>query len=162
MLLACSYIALAAVFGVGSLALDSPGADSEVINTIHARQNLVKPPPCEAIHPPPTEHTTRKRFHKFAHAFVLTKNLTEAFSYIANNYTNHNPYADDGFDVAWDFLAPVWPTTNITLYRTLFTDDMGRLNYNASGVGEVIDRFRWENGCIVEHWDVGEVWPTGH
>lgn len=28
---------------------------------------------------------------------------------------------------------------------------MGWLNYNASGVGEVIDRFRWENGCIVEH-----------
>lgn len=28
---------------------------------------------------------------------------------------------------------------------------MGWLNYNASGIGEVVDRFRWEGGCIVEH-----------
>ncbi|KAG5655544.1 hypothetical protein KAF25_003881 [Fusarium avenaceum] len=75
---------------------------------------------------------------------------------------NHNPFADDGSDAAFDFLAPVWPTTNISLHRTLFRGNMGWLNYNASGVGEVIDRFRWENGCIVEHWDVGEVWPAGH
>ncbi|KAF5026416.1 hypothetical protein F66182_1481 [Fusarium sp. NRRL 66182] len=142
--------------GILSLTLCQPAA----ANGLSARQSVVKPPPCEALHPPPSEYATKKRFYKFAHAFMLEKNLTNAFAYIAENYTNHNPFADDGFDVAFDFLAPAWPTTNITLYRTLFKGNMGWLNYNTSSFGEVIDRFRWEKGCIVEHWDVGETWPT--
>ncbi|KPM37513.1 hypothetical protein AK830_g9039 [Neonectria ditissima] len=123
------------------------------------RQSSVKPLPCQPVVPAPDSQQTEGRFNKFAHAFLLTKNLTEAFAYITNDYINHNPFADDGFDVAFDFLSPVWPNTTISLRRTLFEGDTGWLNYNASGVGEVIDRFRWEDGCIVEHWDVGEVWP---
>ena len=28
---------------------------------------------------------------------------------------------------------------------------MSWVNYRAGGIGEVVDRFRWEGGCIVEH-----------
>lgn len=28
---------------------------------------------------------------------------------------------------------------------------MGWLEYDASGIGRVVDRYRWEEGCIVEH-----------
>ncbi|KAM5362449.1 hypothetical protein ACJZ2D_012531 [Fusarium nematophilum] len=153
------FAGLLVVCGAAPTVLGQPVDESFHPTAVVARQSPVKPSPCEPICPPPSRHQTKKRFYNFAHAFVLKKDLTEAFTYIADNYTNHNPFADDGFDVAFDFLAPIWPTTNITLHRTLFKGDMGWLNYNASGVGEVIDRFRWEGGCIVEHWDVGEVWP---
>ncbi|KAH6962788.1 hypothetical protein DER45DRAFT_590699 [Fusarium avenaceum] len=162
MLLTHLTVILITAFGIPCLALGSSGPDSEVADAVVVRQSPIKPHPCKALSPPPTKHETKKRFHCFANAFLLSKNLTKAFSYITKGYINHNPFADDGFDAAFDFLAPVWPTTNISLHRTLFRGNMGWLNYNASGVGEVIDRFRWENGCIVEHWDVGEVWPAGH
>lgn len=64
---------------------------------------------------------------------------------------NNNPFADDGPAAALDFLAPVWPSVNITVLRLAFKGNMGWLNYNTSGFGEVVDRFRWENGCIREH-----------
>jgi hypothetical protein len=43
-------------------------------------------------------------------------------------------------------------------------DNMSWVNYRAGGMGEIVDRFRWEAGCIVEHvgfplfstpWDLG-------
>lgn len=64
---------------------------------------------------------------------------------------NHNPFAEDGPDAALDVLGPIWPTVQITPLRTAFKGDMGWLEYNASGIGRVVDRFRWEKGCIVEH-----------
>lgn len=37
------------------------------------------------------------------------------------------------------------------MLRTKYIDPQGFLNYNTSGFGTVVDRFRWEAGCIVEH-----------
>ncbi|KAH7011145.1 hypothetical protein EDB80DRAFT_571490 [Ilyonectria destructans] len=125
-----------------------------------ARQAVVTPAPCEPMVPPPCEAVVKKRFNKFANAFIVKKNLTEAFEYISSIYINHNPLADDGPNAALDVLGPIWPSLNITVLRTTFKGNMGWLNYNVSGLGEVVDRFRWEDGCIVEHWDQGEVYPT--
>ncbi|KEY72446.1 hypothetical protein S7711_10422 [Stachybotrys chartarum IBT 7711] len=124
-----------------------------------ARQAVVTPPPCVAVVPAPTEAETEARHNIFANAFLVTKNLTHAFEYISSTYINHNPFAADGPNAALDFLGPVWPRTQITVIRTRFQGNQGWLNYRASGIGTVVDRFRWESGCIVEHWDVGEVYP---
>ncbi|KAK3943594.1 hypothetical protein QBC46DRAFT_351469 [Diplogelasinospora grovesii] len=121
---------------------------------------VVTPPPCQPMTPAPTEDETKARFEKFAHAFLETKNLTEAFSYISSTYKNHNPMAKDGPASALDILGPVWPTVTITPLRRTFKGNMGWLDYRASGLGEVVDRYRWEAGCIVEHWDQGEKYPT--
>ncbi|KAH7305879.1 hypothetical protein B0I35DRAFT_516130 [Stachybotrys elegans] len=126
---------------------------------VAARQAVVTPPPCAPIVPEPTEEETEARHDAFANAFLVTKNLTNAFEYISSTYINHNPFAEDGPDAALDFLGPVWPGIQITVLRTKFQGDQGWLNYQASGIGTVVDRFRWESGCIVEHWDVGEVYP---
>ncbi|KAI9167992.1 Arylesterase [Paramyrothecium foliicola] len=122
-------------------------------------ENLSLQPESKPIVPAPTEAETKKRHELFANAFLVTKNLTNAFEYISSTYINHNPFAEDGPNAALDFLGPVWPRTQIRVLRTKFEGNQGWLNYEASGVGTVVDRFRWENGCIVEHWDVGEVYP---
>lgn len=36
------------------------------------------------------------------------------------------------------------------MLRTAFKEPQSWLNYR-SGFGEIVDRFRWEGGCIVEH-----------
>ncbi|KAI1082537.1 hypothetical protein F5B20DRAFT_578207 [Whalleya microplaca] len=127
---------------------------------LSARQGaVVTPPPCVAINPPPDEEATEERFSKFADEFIVKKNLTAAFEYISSTYTNHDSLAEDGPDAALDVLGPLWDSTQITPLRTAFGGDQGWLNYEASGLGEVVDRFRWEAGCIVEHWDQGETFP---
>lgn len=51
-----------------------------------APRAVVTPPPCVAIAPPPTEDETRKRHEIFANAFLVAKNLTNAFEYISSTY----------------------------------------------------------------------------
>ncbi|CAK7217248.1 hypothetical protein SCUCBS95973_003081 [Sporothrix curviconia] len=122
--------------------------------------SLTEPPPCQPISPPPDEDATKARFDKFAHAFLVTKNITEAFTYISEGYINHNPAAKNGAASAWGILSPIWASQSITVLRTTFKGNMGWLNYKAGGLGEVVDRYRWDAGCIAEHWDQGEKYPS--
>ncbi|CAK7201749.1 hypothetical protein SEUCBS139899_004461 [Sporothrix eucalyptigena] len=121
---------------------------------------LTEPPPCQPMSPPPDEEATKARFDQFAHAFLVTKNITEAFTYISQGYINHNPAAKNGAASAWGILSPIWASQSITVLRTTFKGNMGWLNYKAGGLGEVVDRYRWDAGCIVEHWDQGEKYPS--
>jgi hypothetical protein len=64
---------------------------------------------------------------------------------------NHNPYAQNGFDSAWNILSPIWGGENITPLATYFNGTQGWLHYTVQGLGDVVDRYRWQDGCIVEH-----------
>ncbi|KAK3379252.1 hypothetical protein B0T24DRAFT_569140 [Lasiosphaeria ovina] len=105
---------------------------------------VATPAPCQPLSPPPTEQETAARFEKFAQAFIDVKNLTEAFTYISSVYR-------DGPDAALDVLGPLWDTVTITPLRRTFKGDTGWLNYQTDLFGEVVDRFRLQDGCIVEH-----------
>ncbi|KAF4624602.1 hypothetical protein G7Y89_g13569 [Cudoniella acicularis] len=147
---------------LSSLAAPSPIQNaSPPSRVIHASEAVVTPPPCKAIVPAPTEEETHARFDEFANAFLVTKNITNAFEYISSVYINHNPYAKaNGPDAALDILGPIWSGLDITVLRTKFNGTFGWLNYNVTTMGEVVDRYRWEDGCIVEHWDQGEKFPA--
>lgn len=114
------------------------------------------PPPCKPIAPRPGQETD-KRFFRYGEAFIVDKDLTKAFRYISANYTNHHQGATTPI-AAFNDLSQLWPPMNITVLRIAFKGDTGWLNYLANGT-EVVDRYRWESGCIVEHWDAGEVFP---
>lgn len=58
--------------------------------------------------------------------------------------------AQDGFEAALDILGPFWGGQQLTLLRTHYEGDMSWVNYQSS-LGQIVDRFRWEDGCIVEH-----------
>ncbi|KAH7014368.1 uncharacterized protein B0I36DRAFT_369331 [Microdochium trichocladiopsis] len=121
--------------------------------------NLKAPPPCVRATPAPSECQTEARFNEFAEAFIVTKNITEAFTFIVEDYINHNPLAQNGSASAWSILSPIWASQDITVLGTKFRGNMGWLNYR-SAFGTVVDRFRWEGGCIAEHWDQNETFPT--
>jgi predicted SnoaL-like aldol condensation-catalyzing enzyme len=122
-------------------------ADAPSIDTRQARPT--KPTPC-VRQLNTTEAETKTRSDAFAQAFIYKKDISEAFKYISNDYINHNPAAQNGFDSAWNILSPIWGSQNITPLRTAFKSPQSWLNYR-SGFGEVVDRYRWEGGCIVEH-----------
>ncbi|RYP50952.1 hypothetical protein DL768_003618 [Monosporascus sp. mg162] len=145
------------VFLAPLASLAAPAGDPAA-GALSARQQLQQPPPCVRVTPEPSPAETEARFDAFANAFLVTKNITEAFLYIAEDYINHNPFADNGAKAAWDILSPIWGSQSITVLRTKFEGNQGWLNYR-SGFGTIVDRFRWEGGCIAEHWDAGEVFP---
>ncbi|EOA85494.1 hypothetical protein ACJQWK_07092 [Exserohilum turcicum] len=117
-----------------------------------------KPAPC-VPNPKTTVEQTKQRAQAFAQAFIYHPNITEAFTYINSGYINHNPSVKNGFDNAWDVLAPIGNQQKITPLKTAFQSPQSWLNYK-SDFGEVVDRYRWEDGCIAEHWDQGETFPT--
>lgn len=71
-----------------SIASALPRAEVEEApsRVIQARQAVVTPPPCVALSPPPSEEETEARFEIFGDAFIVEKNLTNAFEYISSNY----------------------------------------------------------------------------
>ncbi|KAK0707947.1 hypothetical protein B0H67DRAFT_325167 [Lasiosphaeris hirsuta] len=139
------------------------GNPDDTTRQILARQALAAPPPCVRSTPPPTADELKARFDKFVIAFVGPagkKNITEAFEYIAADYINHNPAAKNGAGSAWGILSPIWQGMSHTYIRSSIKGDMSWVNYGTSQFGEIVDRFRWEGGCIAEHWDVGESYPA--
>ncbi|KAI5920927.1 hypothetical protein F4810DRAFT_680286 [Camillea tinctor] len=113
---------------------------------------------CTRIIPAPTEEETEARFNAFENLFLVKKDVYAAFEYILPEYINHNPLAENGAQNALDILGPIWANQSITVLRTKFEGNMSWLNYK-SGFGEIVDRYRWEDGCIIEHWDQGEQFP---
>jgi len=49
-------------------------------------RQAVAPTPCAPLSPPPSDGEMKARFDRFASSFLVTKNLTEAFSYISSTY----------------------------------------------------------------------------
>ncbi|KAF3032403.1 hypothetical protein E8E11_001609 [Didymella keratinophila] len=150
------FIALVALLAT----LAAPTNLDTTSKALAERQADLKPPPCIRNNST-TLHQTKKRSKAFAHAFIYTQNITEAFTYIVSDYVNHNPLAQNGSDSAWSILSPIWASQNITPLRTTFQGNQSWLEYDNAAFGRVVDRFRWEHGCIVEHWDHGEVFPSG-
>lgn len=66
--------------------LAAPASDPIEYSSLDTRQaRPAKPPPC-VRNPATSANETKARFDKFAQAFIYKKNITEAFSYIAQDY----------------------------------------------------------------------------
>lgn len=136
----------------------APPVDSTDHFRIAERQTKpTKPAPC-VRNMNTTEAVTETRSEAFAQAFIYKKDISEAFKYISKDYINYNPAAQNGSDSAWNILSPIWGSQNITPLRTAFEYPQSWLDYRTSGFGEVVDRFRWEGGCIVEHVSLRSHW----
>ncbi|CAA9961125.1 hypothetical protein P3342_006711 [Pyrenophora teres f. teres] len=117
----------------------------------------VKPAPC-VRNPSATVEETERRAAAFADAFIRKPDISKAFTFIVKDYINHNPSVKNGADAAWEVLSPIWNQQKITVLGTAFQSPQSWLKYQ-SNFGSVVDRFRWEGACIVEHWDQNEVFP---
>ncbi|KAK3392669.1 hypothetical protein B0T20DRAFT_61589 [Sordaria brevicollis] len=158
-----SFLLLAAPLGIlGAPTTSSENAAIIPDKVVLEARAVVTPAPCvPQLDPPVSEQESAERFEKFARAFLETKNLTEAFEYIDATYINHNPFASaNGPNAALDALGPYWDSVQITPLKRTFKGEYGWLNYRTNYFGEIVDRYRMEGGCIVEHWDQGEKYPS--
>jgi predicted SnoaL-like aldol condensation-catalyzing enzyme len=104
----------------------------------------------------------RADFEHFVDLFYTRKRVAEAFAFlVAEEYRQHNPNLVDGPAAAVAGLTPKFdgsPDARFEVQRILVDGDLAMVHVKATRPGgtptAVADIYRFENGRIVEHWDV--------
>lgn len=126
-------------------------------------------PNCPGRHVSPAEQLCI--FKDFVKLFYVTKDIPTAFqTHVAESYIQHNPMFTSGRQVAQDGLSKYIPPINITVAKISLSDSTGWVMAKqqtsaqvAEGKGMytvVVDVFRMDGSCIVEHWDVAQARPA--
>ena len=116
---------------------------------------------------PPTQVAQRAIFEKFVDTFYRKKSVVEAFTnHVAVDYIQHNPNFVSGRQVAMDGLSKYIPSINITVVKTSLSENVGWvLAKQTTAAGKsytaVVDIYRMQGSCVVEHWDVIQAQPVG-
>ncbi|MBT2187010.1 nuclear transport factor 2 family protein [Sphingobium nicotianae] len=106
---------------------------------------------------------------KFSQLFFVEKKWREAFmTYVAEDYTQHNPMAQDGREDALRHLGPIFdanPDLRIEIKQIFGDESRVAVHYlsvmkpGARG-SAAVDMFRVKDCKIVEHWDVIQPMPV--
>ncbi|MFH8251176.1 nuclear transport factor 2 family protein [Microbacterium sp. B2969] len=110
----------------------------------------------------------RAAFERFCDLFYTQKRVADAFALlVSDDYTQHNPTIVDGPDAAIEMLTPKFdgsPDATFEIQRILVDGDLAMVHVKASRPGAadaaVADIYRFEDGRIVEHWDVLQQVPV--
>jgi len=109
----------------------------------------------------------RAAIEQFCHLFYTEKRVAAAFDYlVSDHYIQHNPNMPDGKPAAISMLTPKFdgsPGAQFEIQRIIVEGDLAVVHVKASRPGAadtaVADFYRFENGKIVEHWDVLQAVP---
>ena len=110
----------------------------------------------------------RAAFETFVDLFYTQKRVADAFAFlVSDDYTQHNPTIGDGPGPAIEMLTPKFdasPDARFEVQRILVDGDLAMVHVKASRPGAadaaVADIYRFEDGRIVEHWDVLQQVPV--
>ena len=110
----------------------------------------------------------RAAFEAFVDLFYVQKRVGDAFDLlVADDYRQHNPNIGDGPEAAVEALSPKFdgsPDARFEIQRILVDGDLAMVHVKASRPSApdaaVADIYRFENGRIVEHWDVLQQVPV--
>ncbi|KAM0278582.1 hypothetical protein ACHAQH_005056 [Verticillium albo-atrum] len=102
---------------------------------------------------------------EFVEAFYEERNATKALlNHVSEDYIQHNPSALSGRRNTLDVLEPFIGLDGIkfTVLRQAFENNLAFIHtrVDIEGGGEpsaVVDIFRFNGTCIMEHWDVAQV-----
>ncbi|KAF4823009.1 hypothetical protein CGCSCA5_v001888 [Colletotrichum siamense] len=131
---------------------------------LHRRQGSA--PYCPPRSATPEEQ--RVILGEFIQAFYVDRNATKALlNHVSEDYIQHNPSALSGRQNTLDVLGPfVSPNTvNNTIMNKGFENNIAFIHYRMDVVGggqpfAVVDVFRFDGTCIMEHWDVAQQRPA--
>jgi predicted SnoaL-like aldol condensation-catalyzing enzyme len=109
----------------------------------------------------------KKAALEFYDAAINKKDFEAASKFIGNRYTQHNPNAADGpegLKAFLGFLREKFPDYHSDIKRAFADGDYVILHvHNIPTPGArgraIMDIFKFENGKVVEHWDVAQDIP---
>jgi predicted SnoaL-like aldol condensation-catalyzing enzyme len=105
----------------------------------------------------------------FKDLFYDQGRVREAYeTYVAEDYIQHNPMADDGRDAAIAFLEPIYeanPQHRMTVHRMIVEGPYIVVHLHGQSSPQdlgaaAVDILRVEDCKIVEHWDVTQPVPS--
>ena len=110
----------------------------------------------------------RAVFEGFVDLFSTQKRVADAFAAaVSDDYRQHKPAISDGPAAAIEMLTPKFdgsPDARFDVRRILVDGDLAMVHVKASRPGAadaaVADISRFEDGRIVEHWDVLQQVPV--
>ncbi len=111
----------------------------------------------------------REIANRFKALFYDQGRVREAYeTYVAEDYIQHNPMAQDGRDAAIAFLEPIYqrnPQHRMKVHRMIVEDPYIVVHLHGQSSPEdlgaaAVDILRVENCKIVEHWDVTQPVPA--
>jgi len=113
------------------------------------------------------EEANKKAAVDFYEQGINRKNFAAAARYLGPRYVQHNPHAADGpegFKAFIEILKAKMPNYHSEVKRAFADGDYVILHvHNVPEPGQrgaaIVDIFRFENGKIVEHWDVRQDIP---
>ncbi|KAJ7692386.1 hypothetical protein B0H17DRAFT_934116 [Mycena rosella] len=127
-------------------------------------QSTPTPVPC-VVHPA-TAVEQKQIFNTFVEEFYVKRDIPRAFSHIAADYIQHNPFELDGITSSFNYLYPLFSNTSVTvqILHRVFEAPYGWLHYRVDGILEeptaILDLFRFNGTCVQEHWDVIQERPV--
>ena len=104
----------------------------------------------------------QKLFDEYIPGYVSTSVVRGLRTNPSNRqYINHNPLAQSGRQAAIDILVPFFQTPGFAIepHQVFGGQGYGTLHYKLSFSGinlAIMDLFRFQGTCIVEHWDVSQ------
>ncbi|TDZ40507.1 hypothetical protein CTRI78_v010282 [Colletotrichum trifolii] len=107
-------------------------------------------------------------FDDFIQKFYVEYNFTGSLlEHVPEDYIQHNPHLLSGRQNAIDFFSTIVTagTSNFTIIHKAFEDNTAYIHYRSESTGAaepsaVVDIFRFDGSCMVEHWDVIQERPA--
>lgn len=103
-------------------------------------------------------------FNAFIRILLTDRNPAEAYRrFVDVNLIEHNPFGPQGRDANAAFLTQVLAHANFTVLRMNFGNNLGIVHLRIEGKPQpsaLVDIYRFNGSCIVEHWDVTQVRPA--
>ena len=102
-------------------------------------------------------------FDDFINKLYIQKNATDAYlTYVSPDYINHSPYAPQGRAVAIAFLSNLIPSVEREILHETFDKNIGMvyLKVLSQPLLAIVDLFRLNGTCVMEHWDVNQALPA--
>lgn len=102
-------------------------------------------------------------FDDFINKLYVQRNATDAYlTYVSPDYINHSPFAPQGRAAAIAFLSYLIPSVEREILHQTFDQDIGvvHLKVLSQPLLALVDLFRLNGTCVVEHWDVNQALPS--
>ncbi|KAH8590066.1 hypothetical protein B0O99DRAFT_599329 [Bisporella sp. PMI_857] len=114
---------------------------------------------------PATQWLQNRIFEDFLQKFYVEKNATAAIlDHMSEQYIQHNPYALSGRQNATEYVGPILQIANFTIAHQGYSNNIGwvhtKMTIPGAPITAVVDIFRFEGTCIMEHWDVATQLPA--
>ncbi|KAJ7036704.1 hypothetical protein C8F04DRAFT_1181055 [Mycena alexandri] len=116
---------------------------------------------------PASPREQQAEFEKYADLLYVKRTPRPAYAYFTANDTQHNPYVLDGAAASFALVNPIYinHTNGVEMLHQGFQAPIGWVHWRLDGGGypaptAVVDVYRFEGACIVEHWDIVQTLPA--